>query len=68
MAETRHLFIEKRDGRAAAVQWAQQTMKIYRQAVLNKAHHASRKEFRRQFIESYCVFKRYSLDHDQPSG
>ena len=34
-------------------------MRIYRSAVLNRRHFASTAEYRRQFIESYCEFKRW---------
>lgn len=67
MAEDRRLrFMEQRDGIAGAVDFAQRTMKMYRTAVLcsrkrgfDKPHHASFREYRRGFIESYCAFKRY---------
>lgn len=52
-------FLVRRDGEAAAVEWARRTMRIYRSAVLNRRHFASTAEYRRQFIESYCEFKRW---------
>jgi hypothetical protein len=50
-------FLVQRDGLAAATQWVRRTLGIYRQAVLNPHHHASRDEYRRRFIQSYCSFK-----------
>jgi len=59
-------FIEQRDGKEAAANFAKQTLRIYRKAVLtsrkcgcNKPHYASLREYRRSFIESYCAFKQY---------
>jgi len=70
MPETSRLkFIEARDGRQAAIDFAVQTMKTYRTCVLNsrkrgaaKPHHASLPQYRREFIESYQAFKRYLAD------
>lgn len=59
-------FVEQRDGLAGALAFARQTMVIYRKAVMlsrkrghEKPHFASLPEYRRQFIESYLVFKRF---------
>lgn len=59
-------FIEERDGKQAALEFALRTMRIYRKAVLtsrkrgfSKPHHASLEQYRRSFIESYLAFKRY---------
>ncbi|HSE01403.1 MAG TPA: hypothetical protein VLB72_11785 [Burkholderiales bacterium] len=52
-------FLVQRDGPAAAVEWARRTMGIYRRAVLDKRHFASKGEYRRLFVESYCEFKRW---------
>jgi len=65
--ETERLnFIEARDGKAAAIEFAQRTMAIYRKSVLQsrkrgfaKPHHASIPEYRETFIESYLAFKEY---------
>jgi hypothetical protein len=56
-------FIEQRDGKQAASEFARRTMAIYRTAVLcsrkrgKVPHHASLPEYRRGFIESYLAFK-----------
>jgi len=50
-------LLVQRDGIAAAMQWVERTVRIYRRAVLNRHHYASRDEYRRRFIRSYCAFK-----------
>lgn len=59
-------FIEGRDGKEAAIEFAKQTAAIYKRAVLMskkrgfvKPHFASLPEYRRSFIESYCILKAY---------
>lgn len=52
-------FLVRRDGVEAAAGWVDRTMRIYRRAVLDKRHFASRDEYRRKFIEAYCEFKRW---------
>lgn len=58
-------FLIGRDGLEAAREWAERTMKIYRQAVLCKGdvnkrgHFATTIAYRRTFIESYLSFKRF---------
>lgn len=67
MAEEERLqFVENRDGKQGAINFARQTMRLYHKAVLTsrkrghvKPHHASLPEYRRKFIESYCAFKKY---------
>lgn len=54
-------FVVRRDGPAAAVQWVRRTLGIYRSAVLDKRHFASKGTYRRAFIESYCEFKRWLM-------
>ena len=63
-------FIIERDGLVEAVAFAKRTMVVYRQSVLKsqkrgfeKPHHASFREFRRKFIQSYCDFKRFISDN-----
>lgn len=62
-------FIESRDGLAAAILTATQILKVYRRSVLCsrkrgavRPHHASLPEYRRGFIESYCVCKKFILE------
>lgn len=50
-------FLLRRDGLSLTLDWVDRTMRIYRRAVLNKNHHASLPEYRREFIQSYCDFK-----------
>lgn len=56
-------FLIERDGLNAALIWCENTMKIYRAAVLDrgnanrKGHYASTREFKRTFIDSYKDFK-----------
>jgi len=68
-------FVENRDGIAGALAFAKQGVLIYRRCVLQsakrgygvkgspfadmKTHHASHREYRRTFIESYLDFKQY---------
>ncbi|HCE10250.1 MAG TPA: hypothetical protein DIT28_02810 [Oxalobacteraceae bacterium] len=52
-------FLVDRDGTAAANEWVRRTLRIYRSSVLNRAHFASSREYRRGFIESYLSFKRW---------
>ena len=73
--EQRLAFVEQRDGVQGAVAFARQGIKIYRSCVLQSArrgygvkgsayadkspHHASFREYRRGFIDSYLAFKAY---------
>ena len=65
MSEKQRLdFIIERDGLVEAVAFAKRTMVVYRKSVLisrkrgfDKPHHASFREYRRKFIQSYCEFK-----------
>ncbi len=57
--EGRIQFLLERDGPEATIAWVWRTLRIYRTAVLDKTHHASRDGFRRGFIESYCDFKQW---------
>ena len=41
--------------------WAKNTMRIYRKAVLDKNHFASKGEYRRKFIQSYLFHKNYKV-------
>jgi len=52
-------FLLERDGLEATIAWVWRTLRIYRAAVLDKNHHASRDGFRRGYVESYCDFKRW---------
>ncbi len=72
-------FIEKRDGRAAAAEFAQRTLRIYRGVVLSKRTprrprargpvvHAMSSEHRRSFISSYVAFRRYVAIHQNNPG
>ena len=51
-------LIERR-GPEAAHQYAQQTLRVYRRAVLNPRHFASTPQYRRAFIVSYLFYKHY---------
>lgn len=46
---TRFRFVLKRDGRDKAMQFATQTLAIYRAAVRNPDHHAAQREYRDTF-------------------
>jgi len=69
-------FLVQRDGVDSAVEWVRRTMRIYRQAVLNKRHFASTPDYRPKFIASYCSFKAWlarigaerSSVRENPSG
>ena len=52
-------FLINRDGLESAKQWACFTYKLYRKAVTNKAHFASKKGYRKKFIRSYCELKSF---------
>lgn len=63
-------FIEARDGKDAAIEFAQRTLTIYRRSLLQsrkrgfvKPHHASIPEYRQSFIESCIEFKQYLKDN-----
>lgn len=67
-------FIKCRDGTEEAQYFAKRTMGLYRAAVLKSSkrgfanpHHASLKEYRRGFINSYLSFKRYLKSNPQCS-
>ncbi len=55
-------FLINRDGLESATQWACSTYKLYRKAVTNKNHFASKKGYRGKFIKSYCELKRFCYD------
>ena len=66
--QDRLAFMCARDGYAASVAFATQTMRVYRTSVLHsrkhgfeKNHHATLPEYKRGFIQSYLVCKRYVL-------
>lgn len=67
MNETTRLeFIEGRDGKEAAMAFAQTTLTIYTKALLQsrkrgftRPHHASLPEYRRSFIESILILRQY---------
>ncbi len=68
--ENRIEFIETRDGLEAALQFARQTVFVYRTCLLrsrkrgyDRPHHASLPEYRRSFIESYVYLKHYIRQH-----
>lgn len=58
-------FIENRDGKEAAKEFAQRTLDKYRECLRmdgrngRKFHHASLPQFRRGFVESCLEFRRY---------
>jgi len=58
-------FIEDRDGVSGALEFAKRTIMIYRKSVLKRGgpnrefHHASIKQYRRGYIESYVHLKQY---------
>lgn len=52
-------FLVDRDGLAVAVKWVQRTMRLYREAVLDRTGFARTDLYRRGFIQSYCDFKRW---------
>ncbi|MBU6421219.1 MAG: hypothetical protein KGQ62_03970 [Gammaproteobacteria bacterium] len=49
----------ERHGSEAARRYAEQTMRVYRRAVLNPKHFASSAQYRRAFIMSYLFYKHY---------
>ena len=52
-------FLVERDGLGPAQAWVERTLRIYRRAVLDKAHFASTAAYRREFIEACCDFRRW---------
>ncbi len=54
---TRFQFIVQRDGLEEALSWVRQTIGIYRTAVFDKGHFASKREYKRKFIVGYKQFK-----------
>lgn len=54
-------FVKKRDGEATAKEWALTTARLYRKAVLNPQHYASKEPYRSRFIRSYLYLKRKAL-------
>jgi CMP-2-keto-3-deoxyoctulosonic acid synthetase len=61
-------FLENRDGIEGALEFAKRTVMLYRKSVLKRGgnnrefHHASIKEYRRSYIESYVFLKTYILE------
>ncbi|HEX5463869.1 MAG TPA: hypothetical protein VFW88_04040 [Burkholderiales bacterium] len=52
-------FLIERDGLAVTVEWVHRTMRLYRQAVLDRTGFARTDRYRRGFIQSYWDFKRW---------
>lgn len=48
-----------RDGPAATREWVKRTLGIYRRAVLDRSHFASRPEYRRRYLASCADFRRW---------
>lgn len=59
--------LSERRGSEAAHQYAQQTLRVYRRAVLNPRHFASTPQYRRAFIMSYLFYKHYLRSPAPPS-
>lgn len=72
LEEQRLAFVGKRDGFGEALDFAFKTYKIYRACLLlkrsvldrkgmqdKKPHHATFPQYRRGFIESCCVFRKF---------
>lgn len=60
--------LSQRRGPEVARRYAQQTLRIYRQALLNPAHFASTAQYRRAFIMSYLFYKNYLHTSVVPVG
>jgi len=58
--------LARRRGQDAARAYACQTLRVYRQAVLNPQHFASTPPYRRAFIMSYLFYKHYLHKHAIP--
>ena len=52
-------FVKQQRGDEGLKLWLDQTISIYRKAVLDKSHFASNNHYRRKFIESYIELKRF---------
>ena len=65
-------YIIENRGMQDAIDFAKQTVKIYRNAVVNgmryrntgmgHPHHAILPEYRREFIQTYCDYKKFLLE------
>jgi len=51
--------LERERGLDAARAYAQQTLRVYRKALLNPKHYASTPQYRKAFIISYLFYKHY---------
>ena len=49
----------ERDGATATRDWVKRTLAIYRRAVLDPSHFASRPEYRRDYLASCADFRRW---------
>lgn len=67
--DARLAFIEKRDGKDAAKDFARRTLSQYRECLRldgkqgRKFHHATLEKYRRGFVESCLAFRRYLRRH-----
>ncbi|MDN3519454.1 hypothetical protein QWY84_17750 [Aquisalimonas lutea] len=52
-------FVEQAHGTAHARVFAEQTLRLYRRAVVQRAAPAGEKTFRLRLLGSYCYLKRY---------
>lgn len=52
-------FLEETRGEADARAFAEQTLRVYRRAVVQRAAPAGEKVFRLRLLGSYCYLKRY---------
>jgi hypothetical protein len=48
-----------RDGLQSTREWVERTLGIYRAAVLDRSHFASRPEYRRDYLASCADFRRW---------
>ena len=72
MSESSRLsFYLQRDGLEATIEFAARTMRLYRKCVLQSRkrgfyapHHASLPEYRKSFILSYLVLKKFLSSHN----
>ena len=54
-------FVIEQRGFDKALLWAEMVYKIYRRAVLDKRHFASKPYYRRKVIDSYLELKRWFM-------
>lgn len=65
---TRIRFLVERDGHAAAREWIERTLRIYREAIDSPGSHASAAHYRPRFEDAIAEFEHWLREQDADDG